>query len=155
MKVLVQLFYLCQLIRTAQIPSINSLIWYVIIIPGNFYFPCMTRRSRLHVKLGRNSSCKHVLNLPLALGFVNNFRTMLSYADSSATPESFTSFSFTAMQMLCSASRSSSSSNACTNKSLLIVSNFKWSVVLVKLVLFHWKNKILHNLYTQVSIKIM
>lgn len=53
-------------------------------------------------------------NLPLARGFVSNFWTMLSYAISSATPESFTNFSLTAIQISCFAKRSSNSSNACT-----------------------------------------
>lgn len=40
------------------------------------------------------------LNLPRARGLVSNFCTILSYAISSATPESLTSFSLTAIQML-------------------------------------------------------
>lgn len=49
---------------------------------------------------------------PLARRFVSNFCTMLSYAVSSATPESLTSFSLMAMHMSFFASRSSSSSKA-------------------------------------------
>lgn len=55
---------------------------------------------------------KNEVNLPLALGLVKSFCTILSYAISSATPESLTSFSLTAIQILCLANRSSSSSNA-------------------------------------------
>lgn len=52
-------------------------------------------------------------HLPRARGFVSSFCTILSYAISSATPESLTSFSLMAIQMLWRASNSSSSSNAC------------------------------------------
>lgn len=51
---------------------------------------------------------------PRALDLVSSRCTMESYARSCATPESLTSFSLTAMQMLCSARSSSSSSNALT-----------------------------------------
>lgn len=60
-----------------------------------------------------NNSNNNKKHLPLARGFVSSFSTMLSYAISSATPESLTSFSLTAIQILFFANKSSSSSYAC------------------------------------------
>lgn len=58
----------------------------------------------------------YVETLPLALGLVSNFCTMQLQAVSSATPESFTSFSFTAMQISYLANKTSSSSKAWCNQ---------------------------------------
>lgn len=69
--------------------------------------------------LGENILSAYKTHSPRALGLVNNFRTMLSYAVSSATPESFTSFSLIAMHISCFPNNSSSSSNACNKKNLL------------------------------------
>lgn len=75
---------------------------------------CMEQeRARKNEAYNNNSNNNSKKHLPLARGFVRSFSTMLSYAISSATPESLTSFSLTAIQILFFANKSSSSSYAC------------------------------------------